>query len=124
MPHRRIAQAANRIALLAAGATDSPWISDGEHTITAEDGTCIRSKPALHSLTDETQSRLNVDYIQAMQPAVGVELARLLDSQAALHAEEPSRCYYCNPEYNPLKLPCPILRFADLINELDMDEEL
>lgn len=119
MPHRIIQNAANRIALITAGATASPWKFDGAHDVVSADGTQIRSKPTIVQETDESQSRLNAEYIYTMQPDVGIELSRLLDSQASLHTEQPYKCYYCNPEFNPLKLPCPTLRLSEAILELD-----
>lgn len=124
MPHRKIQNAANRLAMLTAGTTAAPWHFDGAHTITGADGTPVREKVTMTSPTDESQSRLNAEYIYALQPEVGVELSRLLDSQAALHMEKPYKCYYCNPDYNPLNLECPVLRLAESILELEERDHL
>lgn len=118
MPHRRIQAAADRISLLAAGASESPWTWDpdnGDQAIVSSEDTIVRPEPDGLTKEKRIQSRLDAEYILLMQPMIGKHLSDMLESQAALHADSPPRCSYCNPEYNPLNLPCPVLNLADNI---------
>lgn len=110
MPHNVIQRAADRLGFLVAGTTPSPWYFDGEHTVTAADGNQI------HTQSDnDSQSRLDAEYIYALQPDVGLAICELLSSQATLHAEHIEMCYYCNQQTNPAHLECPVLVLAKAI---------
>lgn len=110
MPHNVIQRAADRLSFLIAGTTPSPWLFDGEHTVTSADGNLIHTKTR-----NESQSRLDAEYIFALQPDVGLSICVLLETQATMHAEQIEMCYYCNPLTNPLKLDCPVLTLAHSI---------
>lgn len=115
MPHRLIQEAADRVAFYAAGASPSPWRATEGNAVVSKDGQVIR--PPLEK--DATsQTRLDAEYIAFMQPSVALALYRLLDSQAVLHLD-PSKCYYCNPETNPLNLDCPALSMSRAILDVE-----
>lgn len=107
MPHNVIQRAADRLNFLVAGTTPSPWFFDGEHTITSLDGNCVHTQGE-----NDSQSRLDAEYIFALQPDVGLAICEMLESQATLHAEHIEMCYYCNPLTNPIHLDCPVLVLA------------
>lgn len=92
MPHKIMQQAADRLAILIAGVEPFEW--------------------SLKEIDTDSHLKMNAEYIHAVQPSVGCSLKLLLESQATLHSENIEHCFYCNPETNPLLLPCPVIELA------------
>lgn len=111
MPHRLIQEAADKVAFYAAGASPSPWHTTPENAVVSRDGQVIRPEMPRDA---NSQSRLDAEYIAFWQPSQSLAVYHLLDSQAHLHVD-PSKCYYCNTETNPLSLPCPAIELAKAV---------
>lgn len=122
MPDRLIQSAADRLALIYSGTTGQPWYFDGAHNIVEPDGTPVRERCPDTTKENETHSRLNAEYIYALQPRVGLSLSKMLESQAVVHLDL-DNCYYCNKSNNPLGLECPVLHLAREIMSLEFEED-
>lgn len=86
-----IRTAAARLRELATDATPAPWsVHHPEETWESyRDPQIIGSGKPIARANSEYGGLLNADYIAAMDPGVGTELADLLDFEADLHATAP-----------------------------------
>jgi len=112
MPHRKLQGAADKIGVVLASASPSPWkLNTRNGEVTSADGHTIVQPHYLK----KSQGLIDSEYVALLQPDVATALYRLLDSQADLHKMNIEKCFYCNKDNNPLDLPCPALELADAI---------